>query len=75
MGRRALPRRMGGGRSNGAIATDLRLSRQALDYHLCQLRVALDADSRPALVARAYTLGILDTRVWPPRAAVPPYQG
>ncbi|MBT1189694.1 PAS domain-containing protein [Streptomyces sp. CJ_13] len=63
------------GRSNGAIATDLGLSRQALDYHLRRLRVALDADSRPALVARAYTLGIFDSRVWPPRAAVPPYQG
>ncbi|MFI8281192.1 hypothetical protein ACIGBH_41330 [Streptomyces sp. NPDC085929] len=69
------PSLMEGGRSNGAIATDLGPSRQALDYHVCQLRAALDADSRPALVARAYTLGILDTRVWPPRAAVPPYQG
>ncbi|MCX4632589.1 hypothetical protein [Streptomyces sp. NBC_01443] len=66
---------MAGGRSNGAVATDLGLSRQALDHHLCRLRVALDADSRPALVARAYTLGILHTRVWPPRAAFPPYQG
>ncbi|MDJ0383512.1 PAS domain-containing protein [Streptomyces sp. G-G2] len=66
---------MAGGRSNGAVATDLGLSRQALDYHLRRLRLALDADSRPALVARAYTLGILDARAWPPRAAVPPYQG
>ncbi|MFJ5806143.1 PAS domain-containing protein [Streptomyces sp. NBC_01426] len=66
---------MAAGRSNGAIATDLGLSRQALDYHLRRLRGALDAESRPALVARAYTLGILDTGVWPPRAAVPACQG
>ncbi|WP_411104568.1 PAS domain-containing protein [Streptomyces sp. cmx-4-9] len=64
---------MAGGESNGAIASHLGLSRQALDYHLRRLREALDAASRPALVARAYTLGILDGRAWPPRAALPPH--
>ncbi|MCZ4099671.1 PAS domain-containing protein [Streptomyces sp. So13.3] len=60
---------MAGGRPNTVIASDLGLSRQALDYHLRRLRGVLDAASRPAMVARAYALGILDATAWPPRAA------
>ncbi|WP_438295781.1 PAS domain S-box protein [Streptomyces sp. HUAS TT7] len=57
------------GSSNGDIATSLKLSRQTVDYHLSRLRELLGADTRPALVARAYVLGILAPRAWPPRSA------
>ncbi|MFC8128275.1 PAS domain S-box protein [Streptomyces sp. NPDC057302] len=57
------------GSSNGDIATSLKLSRQTVDYHLSRLRHVLGAATRPALVARAYVLGILAPRAWPPRSA------
>ncbi|MFG3280469.1 PAS domain S-box protein [Streptomyces sp. NPDC048111] len=57
------------GSSNGDIATSLNLSRQTVDYHLSRLRELLDAETRPALVARAYVLGILAPGTWPPRSA------
>lgn len=57
------------GSSNGEIATSMRLSRQTVDYHLSRLRELLGAATRPALVARAYVLGILAPRAWPPRSA------
>ncbi|MGW2858894.1 PAS domain S-box protein [Streptomyces sp. NPDC001205] len=57
------------GSSNGDIAASLKLSRQTVDYHLSRLRDLLGADTRPALVARAYVLGILAPRAWPPRSA------
>jgi PAS domain S-box-containing protein len=59
---------MAAGSPNTVIASHLGLSRQALDYHLRRLRGVLDAASRPAMVARAYALGILDATAWPPRA-------
>ncbi|MFD3515863.1 PAS domain-containing protein [Streptomyces sp. NPDC058657] len=57
------------GSSNGSIAASLNLSRQTVDYHLSRLRELLDAATRPALVARAYVLGILAPGTWPPRSA------
>ncbi|WP_120720217.1 PAS domain S-box protein [Streptomyces hundungensis] len=57
------------GSSNGDIATSLNLSRQTVDYHLSRLRELLGAGTRPALGARAYVLGILAPRAWPPRSA------
>ncbi|WP_432092781.1 PAS domain-containing protein [Streptomyces sp. bgisy100] len=57
------------GRSNAEIATSLHLSRQTVDYHLSRLRRLLGAPTRPALVGRAYVLGILDPQAWPPRSA------
>ncbi|MEU6674136.1 PAS domain S-box protein [Streptomyces sp. NPDC046853] len=57
------------GSSNGDIAASLNLSRQTVDYHLSRLRHLLGAATRPALVARAYVLGILAPRAWPPRSA------
>ncbi|NKI40199.1 PAS domain S-box protein [Streptomyces sp. LD120] len=57
------------GSSNGEIATSLKLSRQTVDYHLSRLRELLGAATRPALVARAYVLGILAPDAWPPRSA------
>ncbi|MGW2620817.1 PAS domain-containing protein [Streptomyces sp. NPDC001500] len=57
------------GSSNSDIAASLKLSRQTLDYHLSRLRHLLGAATRPALVARAYVLGILAPHAWPPRSA------
>ncbi|GAA2663786.1 PAS domain S-box protein [Streptomyces lunalinharesii] len=57
------------GRSNADISTSLHLSRQTVDYHLSRLRDLLDAPNRCALVARAYSLGILVPQSWPPRSA------
>lgn len=57
------------GSTNGEIATSLKLSRQAVDYHISRLRDLLGAATRPALVARAYVLGILAPHAWPPRPA------
>ncbi|MFB0617790.1 PAS domain-containing protein [Streptomyces sp. AGS-58] len=57
------------GHSNADIAGTLHLSRQTVDYHLSRLRDLLDAPTRPALVARAYVLGILSPQAWPPRSA------
>lgn len=64
---------LAGGRSNGEIAASLRLSRQTVDYHLSRLRDILGAATRPALVARAYVLGILAPQAWPPRSATAPH--
>ncbi|MFF9090606.1 PAS domain-containing protein [Streptomyces sp. NPDC014991] len=57
------------GHSNADIAATLHLSRQTVDYHLSRLRDLLGAATRPALVARAYVLGILSPQAWPPRSA------
>jgi PAS domain S-box-containing protein len=66
--------RLAAGRSIQQIADDLRLTRRGVDYRIAQLRRKLRAegpDGAPAtsaaLVARAYTLGILTASVWPPR--------
>ena len=55
------------GHTNQAIATRLGVARQTLDHHLTRLRALLGAPSRSAVVARAYHLGLLDPRHWPPR--------
>ncbi|MGW3493180.1 PAS domain-containing protein [Streptomyces sp. NPDC001020] len=60
---------LAGGSTNGEIAASLGLSRQTVDYHLSRLRALLGAATRPALVARAYVLGILGPRTWPPQPA------
>ncbi|MFG3259750.1 PAS domain S-box protein [Streptomyces sp. NPDC048172] len=57
---------LAGGSTNSEIAASLRLSRQTVDYHLSRLRTLLGAATRPALVARAYVLGVLTPRAWPP---------
>lgn len=66
--------RLAAGRSIQQIADDLRLTRRGVDYRIAQLRRKLRADgpdgapaTSAALVARAYTLGILTSAVWPPR--------
>jgi DNA-binding CsgD family transcriptional regulator len=59
------------GLTNVDLGRALHLSRQGLDYHIGQLRRKLSARTRPALVARAYVAGLLDSATWPPRARVP----
>ncbi|MCS0635040.1 LuxR C-terminal-related transcriptional regulator [Streptomyces sp. LP05-1] len=59
------------GLSNAELGRELHLSRQGLDYHIGRLRQKLRARSRTALVARAYTTGLLTAGVWPPRVATP----
>lgn len=66
--------RLAAGRSIQQIADDLRLTRRGVDYRIAQLRRKLRADgpdgapaTSAALVARAYTLGLLTSTVWPPR--------
>ncbi|MFG2525907.1 PAS domain-containing protein [Streptomyces sp. NPDC048527] len=67
--------RLARGEPNAAIAQAVAMSRQALDYHLRRLRQELDAPSRPAVVARAYALGLLDSTVWPPTLSRVPSTG
>ncbi|MFJ7905316.1 PAS domain-containing protein [Streptomyces sp. NPDC096198] len=55
------------GESNASISEVLMISRQGLDYRLKRLREAFKVESRGALVARAYFLGIFDRKDWPPR--------
>ncbi|MFK0229876.1 PAS domain-containing protein [Streptomyces sp. NPDC090303] len=56
------------GCSNAEIANETHLSRQGLDYRLKTLRRVLNAGSRGALVARAYSVDLLETcGSWPPR--------
>ncbi|MEU6512349.1 PAS domain-containing protein [Streptomyces sp. NPDC046942] len=56
------------GLTNADLSRTLHLSRQGLDYRIGRLRRKLAAGTRPALVARAYVVGLLDIAAWPPRA-------
>lgn len=60
------------GLTNIDLGRELHLSRQGLDYHIDRLRRRLAARTRPALVARAYVTGLLDTTAWPPRTRLRP---
>lgn len=55
------------GKSTVKMASQLYLSRQGVEYHLSALLRRLKAANRPALVSKAYTLGILGVASWPPR--------
>lgn len=57
------------GLSNAELGEHLHLSRQGFDYKLALLRRKLHAQSRCALVARAYALGVFAPAVWPPKVA------
>ncbi|MDQ0771909.1 PAS domain S-box-containing protein [Streptomyces aurantiacus] len=59
--------RLAVGESNAEIADALCMSRQGLDYRIKQLRRRLSANSRGAIVARAYAQGLLSATDWPPR--------
>ncbi|MBM2619683.1 PAS domain S-box protein [Actinoplanes sp. LDG1-06] len=56
------------GASTVQMAGQLFLSRQGVEYHVSAMLRRLKAPNRPALVSRAYKLGILSAGTWPPRA-------
>ena len=55
------------GASTIQLAAQLYLSRQGVEYHVSSMLRRLRVPNRPALVSRAYTMGILGTGTWPPR--------
>ncbi|MFY1699967.1 MULTISPECIES: response regulator transcription factor [unclassified Solwaraspora] len=57
------------GASTAELAAALHLSPQGVEYHVAALLRRLHAANRPALVARAYALRVLDDGQWPPRVA------
>lgn len=57
------------GMSTINLATKLYLSRQGVEYHVGTMLKKFKASNRPALVSRAYSIGVLDARSWPPKVA------
>lgn len=55
------------GASTIQLAAQLHLSRQGVEYHVSSMLRRLRAPNRPALVSRAYAMGILSVGSWPPR--------
>ncbi|SDM50810.1 helix-turn-helix transcriptional regulator [Allokutzneria albata] len=49
------------------MASRLYLSRQGVEYHVSTMFRKLGVSNRPALVSKAYSLGILSVGCWPPR--------
>lgn len=49
-----------------SIATKLYLSRQGVEYHVSKMLQHLRVPNRPALIAKAYCMGILTADTWPP---------
>ncbi|MER7010370.1 PAS domain-containing protein [Saccharopolyspora sp. NPDC000359] len=58
-----------GGGTTARIAKAVGLTADGVNYHLAQLSRRWGVRGRTALVARAYTLGVLDPGAWPPVAA------
>ena len=55
------------GATTAVTARTVGLTVDGVNYHLARLCGRLGAPNRTALVARAYVLGLLDPRAWPPR--------
>ena len=55
------------GASTVQLASQLFLSSKGIEYHVSAMLRRLDVPNRPALVSRAYTMGILSSGTWPPR--------
>jgi DNA-binding NarL/FixJ family response regulator len=49
------------------LAAQLHFSRQGVEYRISRLLRKFDAANRAALVARAYTMGLLCADSWPPK--------
>lgn len=58
------------GASTKRLSTELYLSKQGVEYHVSSMLRKLAVPNRAALVAKAYELGILDARYWPPRLRI-----
>lgn len=56
------------GLSSADVARRIGLSTQGVEYHVRKLMELLGVPTRPALVGRAYALGVLVPGLWPPRA-------
>jgi DNA-binding CsgD family transcriptional regulator len=55
------------GASTVQLANRLYLSRQGVEYHVGSMLRKLRVSNRPALVSRAYSMGLLAADCWPPR--------
>jgi DNA-binding NarL/FixJ family response regulator len=55
------------GGSNREIAAELSVSQQSIAYHVGRLLARFGTRSRTGLVSKAFVVGYLDPRVWPPR--------
>ncbi|MEU6480995.1 LuxR C-terminal-related transcriptional regulator [Streptomyces sp. NPDC047017] len=51
------------------LASRLFISRQTVEYHISRMLRQFDIPNRVALIAHAYSTGILKTNAWPPRVA------
>jgi DNA-binding NarL/FixJ family response regulator len=58
-----------GGLTNWQIARELLISHHTVAQHVAEMLRRCHARSRCELVARAYSAGLLQTGVWPPREA------
>ncbi|MEU5187526.1 PAS domain-containing protein [Streptomyces klenkii] len=59
------------GATTSVMARTVGISVDGINYHLTRLCRRLEVPNRPALVARAYVLGLLDPAAWPPRVMPP----
>lgn len=55
------------GERTADIARQVYLSRQGVEFHVSKLLQRMRVPNRTALVARAYSMGILSAPSWPPR--------
>jgi len=55
------------GASTIQLATKLHMSRQGIEYRVAAMLRRYKVPNRPALVSRAYAMGVLSTGSWPPR--------
>ncbi|WP_228447486.1 helix-turn-helix transcriptional regulator [Streptomyces paludis] len=55
------------GASTVQLASQLYLSCKGVEYHVSAMLRRLGVPNRPALVSRAYAMGILNSGSWPPR--------
>lgn len=58
-----------GGSTSVQIASAVGLTVDGVNYHFTQLGRRWGVAGKPALVARAYVTGVLDSRAWPPEPA------
>lgn len=60
-------RLIAGGATSAAVAAELGITGDGVNYHLTRMSDRFGVPNRTALVARAYSLGLLDPTTWPPR--------
>jgi DNA-binding CsgD family transcriptional regulator len=60
-------RLIAGGGTSAAVAAELGITGDGVNYHLARMSDRFGVPNRIALVARAYSLGLLDPTAWPPR--------